>query len=126
MKRGWAAAALLAALVGLACWHMTALGSLTGELGAILTQAETMAEEGDWETAARITREASKRWDGNHFYLHSTLEHDLTDDIAMGFAETLEFIECQEEGEYSAANARLIAKLKLLGEMELPLLENLL
>lgn len=126
MKRGWLAAALLVALAGLAGWHMTALGSLTGELGAILTQAETMAEQGDWEAAARMTRTASERWDKNHFYLHATLEHDLTDDIAMGFAETLEYIEFREEGEYSAANARLIAKLELLGEMELPLPENLL
>lgn len=126
MKRGWVAVALLAALMGLAGWHMTALGSLTRELGETLTRAEAMAEQGDWAGAARMTQEASDRWDSNHFYLHSTLEHDLTDDIAMGFAETLEFIECQEEGEYSAANARLIAKLELLGEMELPLLENLL
>ncbi len=126
MKRGWLAAALLAAMAGLAGWHTYALGSLTGELGAVLTRAEELAEEGDWDGAAQATRTASDRWDSHHFYLHATLEHDLTDDIAMGFAETLEFIECQEEGEYSAANARLIAKLKLLGEMERPLPENLL
>ncbi len=126
MKRGWLAAALLAALVGLAGWHTYALGSLTGELSQTLSRAEAMAERGDWDGAARETQKALERWDGKHFYLHATLEHDLTDDIAMGFAETLEYIQCQEAGEYSAANARLMTKLELLGEMERPLPENLL
>lgn len=126
MKRGWLAAALLAGMIGLAFWHMAALGSLTGELGATLSKAEERAERGDWAGAAQMTKAASDLWDSKHFYLHATLEHDLTDDIAMGFAETLEFIECQETGEYSAANARLIEQLELLGEMEKPLPENLL
>lgn len=126
MKRGWLAAALLALMVGLAFWHMTALGDLTGELGACLKRAEELAEQGDWSGAAQMTEAASRRWDSKHFYLHATLEHDLTDNIAVSFAETLELIECQEVGEYSAANARLIEQLELLGEMERPLPENLL
>lgn len=126
MKRGWLAAALLVAMAGLAGWHTYTLGSLTGELGAVLTRAEELAEAGDWDGADQATRTALERWDEKHFYLHATLEHDLTDEIALGFAETLEFIQCREEGEYSAANARLIAKLELLGELERPLPENLL
>lgn len=126
MKRGWLALALLALMIGLAFWHMTALGDLTGELGACLSRAEELAEQGDWAGAAQMTRVASERWDSKHFYLHATLEHDLTDNIAVSFAETLELIECQEVGEYSAANARLMEQLSLLGDMERPLPENLL
>ncbi len=126
MKRGWLAAALHAAMLGAAFWHMTTLGSLTGELGDLLAQAEELAEQGDWEGAERMTRTASERWDSRHFYLHATLEHQLTDEIAVSFAQTLELIQCQEAGEYSAANARLMKQLELLGEMERPALENLL
>ena len=126
MRRGWLALALLIALVGLAGWHGAALHGLTGELTGLLTQAEARAEAGDWTEAAGLTRRASERWEGKHFYLHATLEHDVTDQIACGFAETLELLQCQEAGEYSAANARLVKQLELLGDMERPLLENLL
>lgn len=126
MKRGWIAAALLVGMVALASWHVSALGTLTGELGQSLARAEEMAEQGDWAQAAQVTQQASQRWDSQHFYLHATLEHDVTDAIAISFAETLEFLERREAGEYSAANARLMTQLELLGEMERPLLENLL
>lgn len=126
MKRGWIAAALLAGMMALAFWNVSALGALTGELSQSLARAEEMAEQGDWAGAAQLTQTASQRWDSKHFYLHSTLEHDVTDAIAVSFAETLEFIERREAGEYSAANARLMTQLELLGEMERPLLENLL
>lgn len=126
MKRGWVAVALLAAIMGLSFWHVSALGNLTGELGEQLGKAEELAEGGDWDRAAEITRAASERWDSRGFYLHATLDHKTTDDIAAGFAETLEFLEWQETGEYSAANARLMEQLKLLGEAERPTLENLL
>ena len=126
MKRGWLALGLLVAMVALAWWHTASLDDLTGELGGLLTRAEERAERGDWEGAAGLTRLASSRWEGKHFYLHATLEHDVTDAIDTGFADTLEFIQCREAGEYSAANARLMSQLRLLGEMERPLLENLL
>lgn len=126
MKRGWIAVALLVGMMALAFWNVSTLGALTGELGQSLARAEEMAEQGDWVGAAQLTQTASRRWDSKHFYLHATLEHDVTDAIAVSFAETLEFIERREAGEYSAANARLMTQLELLGEMERPLLENLL
>ena len=126
MKRGWLALALMAGMLALACWHVTTLDELTGELGALLSRAEELAEQGDWEGATQVTRRASERWDEKHFYLHATLEHQVTDAIATSFAETMEFLECREAGEYSAANARLMEQLALLSEMEKPLLENLL
>lgn len=126
MKREWLAVGLLIAMIALASWHVVTLDGLTGELGDLLAQAEQMAEQGNWEGAAQMTQKASERWDSQHFYLHATLEHNVTDQIATSFAETLEFLQCQEAGEYSAANARLMEQLELLAEMEKPLLENLL
>ena len=126
MKKGWLAIGLLAGMVALSLWHVSALRGLTTELGEQLRRAEALAEQGDWDKAAELTRAASERWDGRAFYLHVTLDHKTADDIAVGFAETLEFLEWQEAGEYSAANARLMEQLELLGEVERPNLENLL
>lgn len=126
MKKGWLAIGLLVGMVILSLWHVSALRGLTADLGEQLRRAEELAERGDWDEAAELTRAASEQWDDRAFYLHVTLDHKTADDIAVGFAETLEFLEWQETGEYSAANARLMEQLKLLGEVERPNLENLL
>lgn len=126
MKKGWLAIGLLVGMVILSLWHVSALRGLTADLGEQLRRAEELAERGDWDEAEEITKAASEQWDGRAFYLHVTLDHKTADDIAVGFAETLEFLEWQETGEYSAANARLMEQLKLLGEVERPNLENLL
>lgn len=126
MKKGWLAVGLLAGMVALSLWHVSALRGLTEDLGEQLRRAEELAESGDWDRAEEITKAASEQWNGRAFYLHVTLDHKTADDIAVGFAETLEFLAWQETGEYSAANARLMKQLKLLGEVERPNLENLL
>lgn len=126
MKKGWLAVALLVAMVALSLWHVSALSSLTGSLGEELRRAEALAAMGDWEKAAEVTKAASEQWDDRAFYLHVTLDHKTADDIAVGFAETLAFLEWRETGEYSAANARLMEQLELLGAVERPNLENLL
>lgn len=125
MKRGWLAVALLAVMAALALWHALAVNALTGELAAALEGAEAMAEEENWEEARRVTQEAQERWDRAGLHLHITLDHDVVDQVSVEFAETLELLEQEERGEYSAANARLMERLTLLGEMERPALENL-
>ena len=46
MKKGWLAVGLLAAMVALSLWHVSALGGLTGDLGEQLRRAEKLAEQG--------------------------------------------------------------------------------
>lgn len=126
MKRGWIAVALVAAMLCLAAWHTWKLAELTGELTATLERSEAMAESGDWSGAEELTRQAWEKWNAQDFHLHVTLDHAVVDEVDVGFAETLELLRCGEEGEYSASNARLRTRLELLGDMERPVLENLL
>ncbi len=126
MKRGILAAGLLAAMVGLSLWHIATVGDLTREVRETLAQAEARAEAGSWEEAAALTREAEDIWRAKDFYVHVTLQHEVTDEVLRGFGEVREFIQARESGEYSAANARLMEHLYLLGEAERLTLENLL
>ena len=54
------------------------------------------------------------------------LRHADTDEVSSSFQEVGEFITCREDGEYSAANARLIAQIRLLYEAEQLSLKNIL
>lgn len=126
MKRGWLAVALLVVMAALALWHVWYLTGLTGELTTALEQAEGLAEGRDWQGASALTRQAQDRWDGASVLLHITLDHEVMDEVSVGFAETLEYLQMEEREEYSAANARLMERLALLSEMEQPNVENLL
>lgn len=126
MKRLWIALALLAAVFGWTVYNSCYLGELTGEIGGLLTQAEAQAEVGRWEEAEKLTAAARRRWEEKDLYLHVTLRHADTDEVYTGFREVAEFLTAQEQGEYSAANAKLIAQLELLAEAERLNLKNVL
>lgn len=126
MKRIWIALALLLAIFGCAVYNGCYLGELTGEIGGLLTQAEAQAEAGRWEEAEKLTEAARRRWEEKDLYLHVTLRHSDADQVYTGFREVTEFLASREQGEYSAANAKLIAQLELLAEAEQLSLKNVL
>lgn len=126
MKRAWIALAILCVLFAAALYNGHVLRGLTEELTGLLTLAQTQAEHGAWSEAAELTRAASEKWTAQDAYLHITLRHADTDLIYTSFQEVEEFLESQEQGEYSAANARLIALLELLNESEQLTLKNIL
>ena len=126
VKRLWIAAILLCALLGATLANAWYLGHLTGELTAALEESEALAEAGDWAGAQAATEAAFRRWNNHETYLHILLRHADTDLIYAGFQEALEYLDCREGGEYSAANARLLLRLELLSEAERLTLKNVL
>lgn len=126
MKRLWLAAALLAAVFTATLLNSFHLKTFSTDLMSTLSLAEVNAEQGNWDKAEQLTDEARQRWQDKELYLYTLLRHADTDLIYTSFREVNEFIACQESGEYSAANARLIAQLELLYGMEQFTLKNLL
>ncbi len=126
MKRIIIASSILI-LTFLVTWgHSFYISAFTDELTALLETAETQAENENWTAAQDSTQAAREKWESREIYLHILLRHSETDNVYTGFREVSEFIQCQEGGEYSAANARLIAELELLSEAEQLTLKNIL
>lgn len=125
MKRFWIALSILVLLFAASLLHTRYLGHFVDGLTDQLTQAEAMAEHGDWEGAAELTRQAGDLWLARSGYLHITLRHADADQIYLLFCEVRELISSKETGEYAAANARLIASLSLLEEAEELTLKNI-
>lgn len=126
MKRAWIALAILWAIFAAGLYNGHVLRGFTQELTGLLTLAQTQAEHSAWSEAEELTRAAAHKWTARDAYLHITLRHADTDLIYTSFREVTEFLESQEQGEYSAANARLIALLELLNESEQLTLKNIL
>lgn len=127
MRRFWSSLAVLVALLCATLYNTHYLGNYTQELITLLTQAEACAADGDWDAAADKTEAALDLWNSRETYLHMVMNHQDTDDVLLDFQEVRQLIDHQEDGgEYSAANARLIARIGLLYEMEQLNLKNLL
>ncbi len=126
MKQMWVALCILGLLFAGTLAHSFYLEGFVQELTSTLEQAEAQAEQGSWDKAAQLTQTARDRWDAQRYYLHITLRHSNTDEVYTRFREVAEFIQCRESGEYSAANAHLIAELELLAEAEQFTVENIL
>lgn len=126
MKRLWISVILLASVFIATLVNSQYLKGFASNLTELLTEAESKAETGDWILADELTEQALQKWQGHDMYLYTMLRHADTDLVYSGFREAREFIHCQEGGEYSAANARLIAQIELLYEMEQFTLKNLL
>lgn len=116
---------LMAALSGLHIWH---LERFSGQLTALLIEAQEQVERENWEEAARLTHQAKDRWMDHEGYLHLTLRHADTDAVQISMDEALAFLEGGERqpSEYAAVNARLLTQLGLLVEAEWPTITNLL
>ena len=127
MRRFWISVSVLAFLFCLTMYNSRYLDSYTKDLTTLLKQAEICAADGDWDAAADKTEAALDRWNKRETYLHMVLQHRDTDDVLLSFQEVRKLIVCQEDGgEYSASNARLIAQIELLSEMEALNLKNIL
>lgn len=128
MKRLWAVCGILLTLMLLCVCHVSSLSRLTRSLNASLLRAEQQAEAGQWVQAAATTEDALSRWEAHAFYLHTTLRHTDIDEVLASFQEVLAFLRGDERqsAEYSAANARLMTRISLLLEAELPTLKNIL
>ena len=125
MKRLWFPAALLLLMFAAALGNALALERFTGSLAQTLLQAEERVGREDWDGAEALIRQAREDWHRRDGWLHVTLRHADTDEIQIGFDETLRLLLCREMGGYAAASAQLGEHLQLVAGAEQLTLENL-
>ena len=118
MKWLWIALILLGAILAGTLLHVRALEGFTGEVTGLLDLARTAAEAERWEDAAALTRRAEELWTGREGVLHILLRHADTDAILVDFREAGALLAAEDAGSYTAAVARLTARLELLCQAE--------
>jgi len=118
MKRLWIAVGILLAMLGGTLGNSWYLNGLISDFAHRLTSAQELAVSDNWEDAIRFTEQVVDNWEEHDFYLHVMLPHRDIDDIHLTFCEVQEYLKLEETDQYTAANAKLIAQLGLLSEME--------
>ena len=126
MNRLWLSAAGLALLLGSTLANSYCLDHIIEGYTQQLTEAHRQAEADDWDAAAHLTAQVEQRWQEHDFYFHVMLPHRDIDQIHLLFQEVEEYLKLEETDQYNAANAKLIAQLGLLAEMEQLNVKNIL
>lgn len=84
-----------------------------------LEQAQSLAEQGNAKQAYQHSVQTQSAFHEKSFLLHVTLFHSSIDEIELSFGEVLAFLAHGDtSSSYFAANAKLIAQLRLLSEGE--------
>lgn len=126
MKRLWISVIVLIAIFSASLWNTSYINRVTGRITELLNQASVLAEAGNWPGARALTQEALDDWNSQETYLYITLIHSDNNEISVAFQEVLSFIDRRSDGEYFASNARLIARLEQIHEMDELALRNIL
>jgi len=126
MKRLWIAVAILLAMLGGTLGNSYCLNNIIDSYTQQLSEAHRLAEADNWESASELTKQVTERWHKHDFYFHVMLPHRDIDEIHLTFQEVEEYLKLEESDQYNAANAKLIAQLGLLAEMEQLNLKNIL
>ncbi len=126
MKRLWISVVILIVMLGATLGNSWYLNSLISGFSQKLTSAYHLASRDNWASAQQITGQVAEHLQEHDFYLHVMLPHRDIDDIHLTFCEVREYLELEETDQYNAANAKLIAQLGLLAEMEQLNLKNIL
>ena len=126
MKRLWVSVVTLTLIFLFSLLNSWVLGRTTAKLCETLEQAQSLAEQGDWDSARAVTAQAEQDWDKYSNYLYIVLRHSESDEVIGGFREVQESLKWEETSDYTAANARLAEHISLLSKMERLSIKNLL
>lgn len=118
MKRLWISVVILLTMLVSTLGNSWYLNNLISDFEQKLTAAHELSAHDNWDTSRQITEQVVEHWQEHDFYLHVMLPHRDIDDIHLTFREVQEYLKLEETDQYNAANAKLIAQLGLLAEME--------
>lgn len=118
MKKEIIAAALLAAVFTLTMLNVYFLGKITSSLRTMVSDAEALAEKGEWSKATNTAQKALEKWDSYDPYTHITVRHSEIDSTSEMFGNFLGAIYSQDNAAVKSSSLTLRHKLEMLHLME--------
>jgi hypothetical protein len=121
----WSAGIILLLLLS-CCYTTWRVNTICEDAAALLEQAETKCQLGDYEGAEDTVYLSKAVWDRHEYFLGLALRHTESDDVGILYPALLETCRQKDHEEFSLRNLELIAILRHLGRMEQPYLFNIL
>ena len=125
MKRTVLAIALLLCLACICSIVSVQVGSRMRKTKALVEQAETHANQGNYTAAEKMCRMASEYWNQNSFFFATFLRHDEADAVEIGLKQLTAYAITRDRDEFMALSAEVKQRILHVGEMETPKLRNI-
>ena len=91
----------------------------------IISESVSCAEAGKWNEARELCSQASEIWSVKNNILGIVLNHNVSDRVSESLPSLIMLARWQEQGEFAARAAEMLAYLEHIREMELPSLSNI-
>jgi len=118
MKLITIAAALLVIVCAFAVFNVYYMGGLIGGLIDELDSARSVAEQGDFTSAADLAERAAETWRSKEFYTNIAMRHNEVDQTTALFYDLLGSLYAEEAGAAHGNFEKLRARLTCLRSLE--------
>ena len=118
MKKELFAVALLALILALSVLNTRAIGSLCGDLEALVRDSASAAEKENWAESQQKLETAIALWQKHEGYTGIVLRHTDIETLTDDFFELTEHIYTRDPAATKAASALVCEHLKSIAKME--------
>ena len=126
MKRSRIGFFLLVALLIGCIWVTVAMGRIHESLEARLLQSAQRAQEGNWESAAALFREAEEDWEQWAHFRACFADHTPAEEIDGEFVLLKTYCAAREDLAFAAGCRKLASQVAAVGEAHQPVWWNLI
>ena len=110
MRRMWSGVALLAVILAAGLWTGNRMEKTHTDLAEQLRACSQAAQDGQWEQADELAREAMDRWEAEWDFTAALADHTVLDEIDGVFEQMLVCLESRNPV-YSAALCAKLAQM---------------
>ena len=126
MKRIWVSVCAMVLMITLCIIELNFTNSSIQQLTDTLDKAEASVRSSDYDTAFRLSREASQAWEMNHRVLSFYTTHDALEQIDLTFAVLTAHLENGNYKDFLMEKSRVTAQLENVKENEAVNFHNIL
>ena len=126
MKRLWFPLTILALLTALALGNGAVVDGYVKTWISGTEQAEEAALAEDWETAQGALESVYRQWDQRQTFLHIVETHDALNETECSLQRAMACAQLQDKEEFLCEVRTLRSQFRLLAEMELVNIRNIL
>ena len=117
---------ILALTLGFCVISSHAVRAACDETLSLLQRAQHAADRADFDAAQLILHEAEQEWTGHEYFFGVVLRHDEADDVMKDFAALRQYAVTQDQDEYLATGASLMATIEHISGMTRASYHNIL
>lgn len=125
MNRLWCALLLTIIAVGICSFEFYSVNKCYNTFVETIDKTRSSIENGDYESANKLSKKIKSDWDKSEKKLNYILEHTAMDELSKDISELPDYTDKESKDDFLSVNDRIKKQLTSLYTSELPIGENI-